>query len=313
MLDLPSILLGAFLSSIFSAFLAAIGRARGVIVFRRRAPRPKPAQIEKLKAELNAAFDGLFEMVGVRRLVPHLEFAGPLTLPSDVQVEAESIRKDLARNQMHAIIDSSASNLRSDPMHLVCRNCDYAAIRAMRNNGGKPKVVSAGAVVTCSERGQVLLHQRSRENVDTMKGRLHILGGAYMDKTAGMGNDAGDLSFTAAREMFEEAGVFNEPPAKWPALVSWETPTGFFQVIYLGLDVPDRQVQRHHGYPEGTVLPVDFADLEGLLIDGKWVDSGRAAILAWLALGAPSTGRSNFQGRKAKAMYKRVMKQLNFG
>ncbi len=249
-------------------------------------------------------------MVGVRRLVPHLEIDGSVDLPEEIEAEAQAIRRDLARNQQHALIEVTASNIRSDPMSLVCRSCDYAAIRAMRNSGGKPKIVSAGAVVTCSERGQVLLHHRSRENVDTMKGRLHILGGAYMDDTPGMGNDAGDLSFTAAREMFEEAGVFNEPPAKWPALVSWETPTGFFQFIYLGVDVPEIQVKRQHGYPEGTVRLVDLQELESLLVEGKWVDSGRAAILAWLAFGAPCTGRKKFGQRKARAIYKRVLKQI---
>ncbi|GGH07173.1 hypothetical protein GCM10007420_24830 [Glycocaulis albus] len=310
MFSAADFLLGVLSSAVATVVLAAVGRARGVLVLRRPPPRLRIGKTLAVKEELNQVFAGQFEMVGIRHLLPQMEHDGPLELASDLIEEAEDIRRHLARNQMHALLEKEASNLDSDPLHLVYRHCDYAAIRALRNHGGKPPIISAGAVVTCSESRQVVLHQRSRFNVDTMKGRLHVFGGAYMYETSGLGSDAGDLSFTAAREMFEEAGVFGEPPAKWPALISWEVPSGFLQYIYLGVDVPLHQIERQHGYPEGNVILVDFDELEELLVKGKWVDSGRAAILLWLALGAPTAGQQRFGAGKARGIYRRVLRQL---
>jgi len=54
---------------------------------------------------------------------------------------------------------------------------------------------------------------------------------------------------------------------------------------------------------EGHVEEVLFKDLSQTLRDPSWVPSGKAHVLAWLALGAPGWYRGVFGTRSAQRLF----------
>ena len=75
-----------------------------------------------------------------------------------------------------------------------------------------------------------------------------------------------------------------------PILVAKELATGFIQVVFLGFGVGPRTLDRIQANWEGEPLRIPFAQLPMLLQQQNWVPTGKAHILAWLALGAPNAG-----------------------
>jgi 8-oxo-dGTP pyrophosphatase MutT (NUDIX family) len=244
-----------------SVILFALGRLVGIVRFTRTIRLPKSDAVKEMTETLNRVFDTKAKIDSIKLLEPTLEHIGDLIVEKAQMREISKIRTELPKNQIHALVDDQ-SHLDGDPARIAFRTCDYATIRSMRLKGLKPKVISSGAVVVCSERKSVLIHHRSQTAVDTGKGRLHIFGGSYMHETLSMGGDRLSLRTTATRELFEETGIFAEIPSKYPALLSWETPTGFFQVIHLGVDFPASRLPKVHGDPEGSVIETPFDELE---------------------------------------------------
>jgi len=69
-------------------------------------------------------------------------------------------------------------------------------------------------------------------------------------------------------------------------------------------------LRRAKGNFEGAIVKISFTELESALTgDEKWVPAGKANVLAWLALGAPSSdGRSAlFNGRTGQELFNSIV------
>lgn len=113
---------------------------------------------------------------------------------------------------------------------------------------------------------------------------------------------------TAVHQLQEEADLHVSPLPSVPLMVSEEIPTGFVQLVLLGVDIGE---MRFIGPQlEGEAEGISFADLEGKLKQANWVPSGLMQILAWLALGAPGTDEEDWE-RKPKDIFKNVIENID--
>jgi 8-oxo-dGTP pyrophosphatase MutT (NUDIX family) len=106
-------------------------------------------------------------------------------------------------------------------------------------------------------------------------------------------DDLYSLENTLAREVEEEARIKLTFEKKTPLLIMEEMQTGFIQVAFLGMTISAGQADHLLDNPrpvEGKPVKVHFDDLQDLLRHPDWVPTGKAAVLAWLALGAPGAG-----------------------
>jgi hypothetical protein len=72
-----------------------------------------------------------------------------------------------------------------------------------------------------------------------------------------------------------------------------ELSTGFVQLVFLGFAAKASALKQLDGNWEGNPLLFPFDSVPGLLLKSEdWVPSGKAHLLAWLALGAPNAGPS---------------------
>jgi len=174
-------------------------------------------------------------------------------------------------------------------VHLAVRTLDFAGVRALRLEGRRPLVLSAGALLVCSATQEVLLHRRGL-NMDKYSSCLHTTGGGYMPPSSHGRDDGTSLRATAEREVHEETRLALPPGASPPRLLAQELATGFIQLLYLGFDLPRAAVERAQPNWEGHIERVPFSALHAVLLRSDWVPSGKAHVLAWLALGAPGAG-----------------------
>ena len=95
-----------------------------------------------------------------------------------------------------------------------------------------------------------------------------------------------------------------------------EKGTGFFQVVFLGLNISKSLSQFASENWEGRIHPIHFDKLEKSLVDPgtnlSWVETGRVAILVWLANNAPGLDSSmTFAGKTGLQVYQSVVKSLS--
>lgn len=296
----------------WEAILRSIRWLKGLL------PGPKPRmsisdqEWDGLRAKLNPMFDGRAELVSWNSAEPVMECLGEFPTAPDIEGEVQRARQQLSSNRTHGLLHSS-SKLDQNPAKLIYETAEYALIRALRGRGERPKVISANAILCCSALGLVGVHFRKRRVVDTMQNRMHFVGGGYNEGPDPGPHDRGSLLRTVEREIYEEVGVQTRLPREALSLLSFETPTGFFQVSFLGVDVPadqfpsgDRQLASDEG-PEGVFRAFSIARLGDLLAqEDEWVESGRMVYLAWLALGAPTTTGKKFPESDVKSAYARA-------
>jgi 8-oxo-dGTP pyrophosphatase MutT (NUDIX family) len=259
------------------------------------------------RARLAAAFAGEAMPLGLARAMPAVRARGPAALPAAVGAPAAAERARLTRlgrrNEAHAILTREPDWTAEVPRFEVAL-LDYAALTALRRLGRRPPVVSAGAVVLCRARRTLLTQRRSRA-VAHYPGRRHLFGGAF---DPDRDEPAGNLRATAARELAEEARLPLPDGATPPVLLAREVPTGFVQALYLGIDVPADAAVAAGGTWEGTVESVGFDALPEALAADDWVPSGRAAVFAWLAQGAPGAGaKAAFAGLGPVQLFDRLV------
>jgi 8-oxo-dGTP pyrophosphatase MutT (NUDIX family) len=265
-------------------------------------PGRKPGEARHWLERLNAAFAGWMTLHGLSRSVPLVRMAGehPLTAEERAAARAERARiVGKKPNDLHAVL--SRQPVWSDnPVVFEVWTLDFADVATLRKAGQQPEIVSAGAVVLCAETRELVLHRRSKESA-TYPGALHIVGGGYIPPGRGREGDGLSLLNTVRREVLEETRVsvtWSELP---PVLLAKELATGFIQVVLLGVNLTAAEVERlDHGF-EGESLRVRFDDLPRLLqrhdapdsgaVSADWVPTGKAHVLAWLALGAPGAGK----------------------
>jgi hypothetical protein len=138
-----------------------------------------------------------------------------------------------------------------------------------------------------------------------MPGSLHTIGGAYSPPHIdGHEGDRTSLRRTAVREAGEESDAAFALD-RIPMVVFRELQTGFIQLAYLGVNISAEEKRNLKPNREGTLVYVSFDELPHVLRhERNWYPSGKAAILSWLALGAPNAGwLGSFGGLKPTKLF----------
>ena len=94
-------------------------------------------------------------------------------------------------------------------------------------------------------------------------------------------------------------------------LLCRELKTGFIQFVLLGVDVDADEAAVMKTNWEGDKVVVGFDELpQRLAAEEQWVPTGKAHILAWLALGAPNAGPDvSFGGQTPQGLFDAVLKK----
>lgn len=176
---------------------------------------------------------------------------------------------------------------------------DYAMVRAARNAGINPPILSANAIIFCPTTRQVLIHLRAPD-VATYPNALHFLGGNYEPSVEFEKFDDVDsispLRHAAIREVKEESGLTIPKPDKAIVFVGEELTSGFVQFTYAGISVDSTKEKLSPG-KEGGVAWYSLSELIRFAETGsikgtkpdtlKIVPSFAINLLMWLKLGAP--------------------------
>jgi triacylglycerol esterase/lipase EstA (alpha/beta hydrolase family) len=222
----------------------------------------------------------------------HVEGAFPVTPAQEKRIvkTRDSLISGGGYNDLHGLV-TEGSVLQTDPMHFVIQTLDYATVSVLRSEGAKPQLLSASAVVVCPEKESIVLHKRANRSA-TYHARVHTLGGAFVPPSLrGKEADRSGPRSTVIRELFEEAQILVGVDDHPPIMIAKELSTGFVQVVYLGFQVSSSGLTPLSPNKEGTPFLVTFQDLPQFLRNPDWVPTGRAHVLAWLALGAPGAGK----------------------
>ncbi len=204
---------------------------------------------------------------------------------------------------------------RADPPSFEYKVLSFAEIMKLRSLSEKPRILSACAVIVCSETSSIFLHLRSKKSA-TYPGLLHTVGGSYLPENElvpSHGADRDGLRSTIFREIKEEMGieVSREHKKLPPILFCEEKSTGFIQTVLLGLNISKeegRLVDSKGQTWEGSVQRIRFSDLYNIMSANKIVPSGKAHLLAWLALGAPGISPlQKFGKMKAKDLFLKLI------
>lgn len=257
---------------------------------------------------------GTVHIFGAYHREPSVEVIGRVTLTREQEAYAAALNPKV--NDPHAMLaeepDWSSGNLVLKVLAL-----DYKEVKALTETG-QPKdktlrLVSANALVVCAERRKIILHRRAK-NSRTYPDCLHTVGGGYMPPLIGGGkDDQHSLKETAIREVEEETRAHLTLESLPTLLGLQELKTGFVQFAFLGVEVSGTQLDKLPGNPnpdEGRPEQVSFDELPTKLRDPKWVPTGKAAVLAWLGLGAPGAGwHPTFNEKTAAELLKEILEQ----
>lgn len=266
---------------------------------------------------LNAMFENEVKIYRRYSKEPEIHIEGTVELTPEQEKFAEmkrhqiNERTPIGANDPHAILTHDP-HWDDDPVHLHVKTLNYASVCALREPGissnVKPEIISANALIICQETKEIVLHRRSEDSA-TFPGRLHTFGGAYWPSKI---NEKGEdlLSHTAMREVQEESkaslNIVDNPPIM---LVMKEIDTGFIQLAFIGVNISQKQVEKLRENPEGKITLVSFDDLgRRLKAERDWVPTGKVAIMAWLALNAPNSGRRvKFNGVSATKLFDQLV------
>jgi hypothetical protein len=263
----------------------------------------KAAQAANWAARLNNEFEGRARLFGITPSLPTVRVTGRYPLTPEQTAFARAERKRLGGkqpNDPHAIL-AKTPVWTDNPVVFEVQTLDFAEVSALRHEKLLPQVISANAVICCAQTQEIVLHRRSEKSA-TYPGALHVIGGAYIPPGVdGREADRQNLFDTARREVFEESRVgltWDDQPA---LLLAQELDTGFIQLGLLAVNVSPAQVAALEHSIEGDATRVKFADLHHVLRTelapdphtphSGWVPTGKAHVLAWLALGAPGAGK----------------------
>ena len=283
---------------------------------------------DKDKKDINNLFKGYFELINITDKVPELKRDKRINVDCQKRTSSEQadpysiLSKNTKKypndppeypNDPHAILSKNTKKY-DNPLILYYYPVDHKYILKLRDQGEQPEVISAGLIPFCEEKRELYLHRRFHGS-ETYPDYLHIYAGGYWPPDNSFGrNDSYSLISTMKREFNEElTGASFILPKKKYFLVGQETDTGFFQFIALGAKIDPDNSEKLESNWEGDPVTIHFDDLFDKLISDseKWVPSGKAHILTWLALGAPDCANKKlFSGLTARHLYKKVIKKL---
>lgn len=242
---------------------------------------------------------------------PTISIAGPYNLTKAQTDAAKKHRLRLKKikrpNDPHAIMVNDPI-WNTEPVNIEAKTLDFAAVCALREEKVKPQILSSSAIIVCEEEKQLILHVRAEE-VATYPGCLHALGGAYIPPGfGGVDSDRDGLASTKNREIHEEAQLALSSDVEPPMMLSKELSTGFIQLVFLGHNISAKAAKRLKGNWEGEIVYVPFDLLPIILENPKWVPTGKAHVLAWLALDTPGCSRKpKFKGLKAFQLFDKIV------
>jgi len=271
---------------------------------------PERHDLEKISLQINNYFDTEFKLYCFCKNQPRINQKGKYALTTtqkEISRKYKSLLKRKERpNDPHALL-INPTIWKSDPVNLDVETLDFSDICALREEGGKPQIISASVVLFCKETEELIFHRRG--NVATYPNALHTFGGSYIPY-GGWNPDRKGLLSTIFREVFEETQVqVNCEDIKIMAMAK-EVSTGFIQLIALGLSVSSKSVNDLQGSWEGEIVQIPFENLQSVLMDNSFncVPSGKAHVLAWLALGAPNTKKGQkFGNLSAKELFEIII------
>jgi hypothetical protein len=261
---------------------------------------------------------------GLYHDVPSIEVVGRFML-SDKEKEIQRKSPLPLENDPHAIVVVEPEWTQTK-LHFEVKSLTYHELKALRNameTEDRPglgqqrsvRVLSANAIILCRKQKEIILHFRSAKSA-TYPLCYHTLGGGYMPPDVGAKDDSDSLKNTLAREVEEEARIKLSLEKIPPLLIMEEVRTGFIQVAFLGLNITAEQSRQLPDNPrpvEGRPVKISFDELEAVLSHPDWVPTGKAAVLAWLALGAPGAGPYvRFGKSSAAGLCERILKKTHF-
>jgi hypothetical protein len=243
---------------------------------------------------LNRHFEGHARVLGTpTRIV--LTDVGPYPLPEALAPLVQQLRP--AVNEGHGILAEGPAWTGTEAS-VRYHHADYRIVQALRASGRQPLILSATAMLIDPARRHVVLNRRSSSSTH-YPDRLHCFGGTFVPPLP-IPQPSSDRSLedTMLREVREET-LQPAKPGTWPTLLLEEN--GFFQASHLGVELEGPVVQETD---EGAAVNVPFDSLgDTLLVAKDWVPSGKLAVLAWLALGAPGAPGATFAGRSPAELF----------
>lgn len=217
---------------------------------------------------------------------PELQIQGLLKLDDEQAELAEKWRSKLKFNDPVATF-TGRSSWNDDPVSVSAWATDYASVCALDQQGKRPTMLSANALLFCAETDEVVLHRRSDVSRD-YPDCLHTFGGAYIPPGEhSRHHDHFSLVRTAQRETLEECGIGFDISPLPKLILGQELNIGFLHLALLGVGISKGALEAGLANHEGKISRVKAAELTRKLRDDKWVPAGKAQVLAWLALGAP--------------------------
>ncbi len=213
----------------------------------------------------------------------------------------------------------------NDPVTFRVNTIKYSAVRSFRDDGLCVPTLSANAILVCPQSKQLVLQRRSAE-MDTYGDKqidwVHTVGGGHQHHSPAGDKD---LYATMRREVRQELEVETEDCKNLPKAILGELDTGFIQVNYLGVEISSSNLEKMATETkEGFNFLVSFDKLEEQLKKDpdegerkknpekeKWVPTGKAAVLIWLAFGAPYLSKGHepamFGGKTAEELFNAIV------
>jgi ADP-ribose pyrophosphatase YjhB (NUDIX family) len=219
----------------------------------------------------------------------------------EVKQAKAAIRKARAaagRNEIQLILMEPPADLNGA---IAGYRADHILARTLEGFRAPPSrmmQLTGNAVVASKNGSHVLIMHKGKHEFSS--GRHHILGGAFDPMF-----DADKIANTAQREVREETGHEVEiAVANCPLILHHQHQGNYMMVTYLGASAAYEP--REYGSAEGKVRWVPMEALPDILLKQTWAATGKQAILAWLAVGAPVNGQRTI-GRHFRA--KRLLRE----
>lgn len=226
---------------------------------------------------------------------------------ADIEQRAAVARAQIPPNdnREHAIV---LRPLEEGDINLRAFSCDYPFVLAYKDVVGEHlRRLSGNALLASKTLKHVFVHKRAEgPRGGAYPGALHIVGGNLEPQ-----RDNENLERTMLREVREEFEI-GDPALTVsargaPVLLFEEPNTNWQGAIFLGVNVSEDTARKvilakgktAQSTDEGVVVGAAYKDLPELLKQ-TWVPSGRAIVLAWIALGAPVEGQRTMSDGEAR-------------
>ena len=89
--------------------------------------------------------------------------------------------------------------------------------------------------------------------------------------------------------------------------------TGYFQYLFLGVDISKEQRQRMKHSREGVLVDFKFDELGEALASEPFVPTCILQTMIWLMLGAPTSSNKKFSAKSARRQYKFLLEHFGMG